>query len=90
MNLSQGRSGLKLMNPSFKTWTVLPRSKLPRDKRTLETHLDYGVNSDGTKKARSVIKGYEQIPSIDLYDSFSPQATDIAICIALALSLSLP
>ena len=48
-----------------KAWIFLSRSSLPKDKRTLKTRFVYRIISDGTKKARCVIKGYEQIPGID-------------------------
>ena len=70
-----------------KAWKVLPRSSLPTDKRTLKTRFVYRIKSDGTKKARCVIKGYEQIPGIDFHESFSPLATDTTIRIVLVLSL---
>ena len=60
---------------------------MPKDKRTLKTRFIYRIKSDGTKKARCVIKGYEQIPGIDFHDSFSPLATDTTIRIVLVLSL---
>jgi Reverse transcriptase (RNA-dependent DNA polymerase) len=62
-----------------KAWTVLPRSSLPKEKWTLKTRFVYRINSDGTKKARCEIKGYEQIPGIDFHDSFSSLATDTTI-----------
>ena len=42
---------------------------------------------DGTKKSRSVIRGYEQIPGVDFVESYSPLASNTTIRVVLAISL---
>ena len=42
---------------------------------------------DGTKKSRSVVRGYEQEPGVDFNESYSPLATNTTIRVVLAMSL---
>jgi hypothetical protein len=45
------------------------------------------MKTDGSKKFRSVIRGYEQIPGVDFVESFSPLATNTTIKVTKALTM---
>jgi hypothetical protein len=45
------------------------------------------MKTDGSKKSRSVIRGYEQIPGFDHVESFSPLATNTTIKVTIALTM---
>ena len=70
-----------------KAWEFLPRSKLPQDRKTLRCRWIFKEKLDGTKKSRTVIRGYEQEPGVDYVESFSPLATNTTIKVVLAISL---
>ena len=69
-------------------WKLMPRNLLPKGRRTLKTRWIFKLKSDGTRKSRNVVKGYEQIPGADFTESFAPLlATNTTICIALCVAL---
>jgi hypothetical protein len=53
-------------------WEFLPRNKLPQNRKTLRCRWIFKEKLDGTKKSRTVIRGYEQEPGVDYVESFSP------------------
>jgi len=68
-------------------WDIIHQEKMNITRRPLRTRFVYRIKSDGTKKARCVIKGYEQVPGIDFNEFYSPLATDTTIRIVLAMAL---
>ena len=44
---------------------------------------------DGTKKSRTVVRGYEQEPGIDFQESFSPLATNTTIRVVLGIAMEM-
>ena len=68
-------------------WEFLRRSKLPHGRKTLRTRWIFKNKTDGTKKSRSVILGYEQVPGVDFNDSYSPLASNPTIRVALCITL---
>ena len=57
-------------------WKFLPRHKLPPGRKTLRCRWIFKQKVDGTKKSRTVIRGYEQIPGVDFVESYSPLASN--------------
>ena len=55
-------------------WEFLQRHKLPPGRKTLRTRWIFKQKVDGTKKSRTVIRGYEQIPGVDFVESYSPRS----------------
>ncbi|KAI2499054.1 Reverse transcriptase (RNA-dependent DNA polymerase) [Fragilaria crotonensis] len=45
------------------------------------------MKTNGSKKSRSVIRGYEQIPGVDYVESFSPLATNTTIKVTVAMTM---
>jgi hypothetical protein len=86
---------MKMNDPSwFKSLNAelenfLPRSQLPNEQKTLRCHwiLKQKTDAAKTKKSRSVVKGYEQVPGVDFVESYSPLATNTAIRVVLAVAL---
>ena len=70
-------------------WEFLPRNKLPRDRRTLRCKWIFKQKVDGTKKSRTVVRGYEQEPGIDFQESFSPLATNTTIRVVLGIAMEM-
>jgi hypothetical protein len=68
-------------------WEFLPRSKLPNNRKTLRCRWIFKLKLDGTRKSRSVIRGYEQEPGVDYVESYSPLATNTTIKVVLAVTL---
>jgi hypothetical protein len=68
-------------------WEFLPRNKLPQNRKTLRCCWIFKEKLDGTKKSRTVIRGYEQEPGVDYVESFSPLATNTTIKVVLVISL---
>ena len=68
-------------------WEFIPRTKLPDKRKTLHCRWIFKMKTDGSKKSRSVIRGYEQIPGVDFVESFSPLATNTTIKVTIALTM---
>jgi uncharacterized protein YihD (DUF1040 family) len=68
-------------------WEFISRKKLPANRKTLRCRWIFKLKSDQTKKSRSVIRGYEQIPGVDYVESFSPLATNTTIRVTLAVTM---
>jgi hypothetical protein len=62
---------------------------MPQDRKTLRCRWIFRLKIDGSKKSRSVVRGYEHEPGVDYVESYSPLATNITIKVALAQSLYL-
>ena len=60
-------------------WEFLSREKLPKGRKPLHCRWIFKEKVDGTKKSRSVIKGYEQIPGVDFHESYSPLASNTTV-----------
>jgi hypothetical protein len=69
-------------------WEFLRRSMLPKGRKTLRTRWIFKEKTDGTKKSRSVILGYEQVPGVDFNDSYSPLASNPTIRLVLCITLA--
>lgn len=72
---------------SREAWEFLQRKALPPGRKTLRCRWIFKEKLDGTKKARSVVLGYQQEPGIDFNESYSPLATNTTIRVVLAMSL---
>ena len=70
-------------------WEFMPRHKLPAGRKPLNCRWIFKFKLNGTKKSRTVIKGYEQEPGVDYVESYSPLATNTTIKVVLALSMYL-
>jgi len=60
---------------------------LPVGAHALETRWVFKEKDNGLKKARLVVKGYNQIPGVDYTETFSPVASQSTILLVLAFSL---
>lgn len=57
-------------------------------RKALRSRWIFKQKLNGTKKSRSVIRGYEQEPGVDFNESYSPLATNTTISrVALAMAL---
>jgi hypothetical protein len=72
---------------SRNAWEFLKRTSLPPGRKTLRCRWIFKQKLDGTKKSRSVVRGYEQEPGVDFNESYSPLATNTTIRVVLAMSL---
>ena len=59
------------------------------EQRTLRCKWIFKEKVDGTKKSRTVVRGYEQEPGIDFVESFSPLATNTTIRVVLCTVLKM-
>ena len=72
---------------SREAWEFLMRSSLPPGRKTLRCRWIFKQKLDGTKKSRTVVRGYEQEPGVDFNESYSPLATNTTIRVVLSMSL---
>ena len=70
-------------------WEFIPRDKLPKDRKTLKCKWIFKEKVDGTKKSRTVVRGYEQEPGIDFVESFLLLATNTTIRVVLCTALEI-
>ncbi|KAI2512112.1 GAG-pre-integrase domain [Fragilaria crotonensis] len=68
-------------------WEFIPRNKLPKNRKTLRCRWIFKLKLDGTRKSRSMIRGYEQEPGVEYVESYSPLATNTTIKVVLAVTL---
>jgi len=68
-------------------WEFISRKELPDNRKTLHCRWIFKMKTNGSKKSRSVIKGYEQIPGVDYVESFSPLATNTTIKVTVAMTM---
>jgi hypothetical protein len=68
-------------------WEFISRKELPDNRKTLHCRWIFKMKTNGSKKSRSVIRGYEQIPGVDYVESFSPLATNTTIKVTVAMTM---
>ena len=66
----------------METWSLV---KLPRNARGLTCRWVLRQKPDGQRKARLVVRGFEQIELVDYSDTFSPVARHTSIRLLLSL-----
>jgi hypothetical protein len=68
-------------------WEFMSRKDLPNNRKTLRCRWIFKKKTNGSRKSRSVIRGYEQIPGVDYVESFSPLATNTTIKVTVAMTM---
>jgi hypothetical protein len=68
-------------------WEFMSRKDLPNNRKILRCRWIFKKKTNGSRKSRSVIQGYKQIPGVDFVKSFSPLATNTTIKVTVALTM---
>ena len=58
-------------------WRVMPKHKMPKDRRCVKCRWVFEVKRNGVFRARLVACGYSQIPGVDFTESYAPVINDI-------------
>jgi hypothetical protein len=83
----------KAMHKEFKNmeekgvWKIVKRTDVPYNRRLIGNRWVYKLKDDGTYRARTVAKGYNQIPGQDFTHNFAPVVNDVSMRIALTYKL---
>jgi hypothetical protein len=70
-------------------WVIHHREKLPKNRKKIGNRWVYKQKDDGRFRARTVAKGFSQIPGKDFHENHAPVVNDTTFRLALALKLLL-
>ena len=74
-----------------KVYKIVLRGEVPSGKKILKTRWVFRTKfkDDGSKvyQSRAVVKGYNQIPGVDVTESFAPTANDTTLRTMLVITL---
>jgi hypothetical protein len=70
-------------------WTIIPRSSLPSNRKVIGNRWVYVQKDDGRYRARTVAKGFTQIPGKDFQENHSPVVNDTTFHTLLVLKILL-
>lgn len=62
-------------------------SKEAEGKKILSSKWIFKIKKDGRKKARLVVRGFEQIHDLDYEETFSPVVNNVSLRIRFALAV---
>ena len=73
------------------SWSYIPLTQKPRDRRTVRLIWVYKTKRDGTKKARLCVQGCTQVPGVDYDQTFcaAMRGTSLRLLCALSARLKL-
>jgi Reverse transcriptase (RNA-dependent DNA polymerase) len=54
-----------------KAWAIVPKSKVPKGRKSIGNRWVYAEKDDGTYISRTVAKGYSKIPGKDFQEHHS-------------------
>ena len=57
-------------------WTIIPRNTIPSNRKIIGNRWVYVLKDDGRYRARTVAKGFTQIPGKDFQENHSPVVND--------------
>jgi Reverse transcriptase (RNA-dependent DNA polymerase) len=70
-------------------WTVIPKSEIPLNRKVIGNRWVFVQKDDGRFRARTVAKGFSQIPGKDFQENHSPVVNDTTFHCILALKILL-
>jgi Reverse transcriptase (RNA-dependent DNA polymerase) len=70
-------------------WTIIPKSDVPSNRKVLGNRWVFVQKDDGRFQARTVAKGFSQIPGKDFQENHSPVVNDTTFHCILALKILL-
>jgi hypothetical protein len=68
-----------------KVWDVYKRTDLPSGRKLIGNRWVYVLKDDGRYRARTVAKGFSQVPGKDFQENFAPVINDTTFHLVLAL-----
>ena len=77
------------MFQGYDTYRVIIKNKwrsMPPNKFIIESKWVFKKKRDSQFRARLVVRGYIQIPGVDLTNNYSPVVTDITLCVILCVA----
>jgi len=70
-----------------KVWTICKKNTVPRDRKIIGNRWVFAIKDDGRFRARTVAKGFSQIPGQDFQENHAPVVNDTTFHLVLALKL---
>jgi hypothetical protein len=74
---------------SKQVWTIIPRNSIPGNRKIIGNRWVYAQKDDGRFRARTVAKGFTQIPGKDFQENHSPVINDTTFHTILVLKILL-
>jgi transposase InsO family protein len=74
---------------SKQVWTIIPRSSIPANRKIIGNRWVFAQKDDGRFRARTVAKGFTQIPGKDFQENHSPVVNDTTFHTILVLKILL-
>jgi hypothetical protein len=68
-----------------KVWEVVNRKDIPPGRKIIGNRWVFAIKDDGRYRARTVAKGYSQVPGEDFQENFAPVILDTSFHIILVL-----
>jgi hypothetical protein len=74
---------------SKQVWTIIPRNTIPTSRKIIGNRWVFAQKDDGRFHARTVAKGFTQIPGNDFQENHSPVVNDTTFHTLLVLKILL-
>jgi Reverse transcriptase (RNA-dependent DNA polymerase) len=70
-----------------KVWKIYKKTEIPSGRKLIGNRWVYALKDDGRYRARTVAKGFSQIPGQDFQENFAPVVNDTTFHLALVLKI---
>lgn len=93
MRRSDHRKWKEAINKEFtdiekkNVWEFVPKTKIPTGRKIIGNRWVFAIKDDGRYRARTVAKGFSQIPGQDFHENHAPVINDTTFHLVLALML---
>jgi Reverse transcriptase (RNA-dependent DNA polymerase) len=72
----------------YKVWEVVPRTKIPPNRRCVKHKWIFDIKRNGIFRARLVARGCSQVPGLDFTEAYSPVINDDVFRIMIILQMT--
>jgi Reverse transcriptase (RNA-dependent DNA polymerase) len=70
-----------------KVWKISKKNEMPLSRKLIGNRWVYALKDDGRYRARTVAKGFSQIPGQDFQETFAPVVNDTTFHLVLVLKI---